>query len=494
MDPVERIVALLGSDSPRNRIAAAVVLGELGARSPQVVSALAEMARDELAALAEPAVEALGKLGARGAMPVLLAALERKDLAQAATQALAALGGAEPKAFAALLEGLRGQSWESAGKLALSVRQTARSAPPAERKSMAKQAAAFLKKLRDDEPALRGAIKILGYLELHQTAALIEPFLSPRQSAVVRVEAITALRFALGPKPAARSLRALIKLLEEPDALVARAARDTLTVVPGVTPAELLRLAHQEGELSQWALERLHAAGAAKELAQLAGDANRVRAQAAVRALAGLRDSAPLLVGALIDAAEETAAHAIAEALERVQLAGRDLAKLRAAGAATLKKSFALARRQLEPVRRADPQGWAQLLRDAVKKASDPARAEAISDLLARSSWATPQDRYAHASLLLRRSGLDPHPRARHADPALVELEKLAADGFAVAAAVAKDKQVSDEARYHAGFHFAEHASPEVRAQGVALLEELASRGRGKIARAAKNKLGLLRG
>jgi len=485
MDPVERIVALLGSDSPRNRIAAAVVLGELGARSPQVVSALAEMARDELAALAEPAVEALGKLGARGAMPVLLAALERKDLAQAATQALAALGGAEPKAFAALLEGLRGQSW---------VRQTARSAPPAERKSMAKQAAAFLKKLRDDEPALRGAIKILGYLELHQTAALIEPFLSPRQSAVVRVEAITALRFALGPKPAARSLRALIKLLEEPDALVARAARDTLTVVPGVTPAELLRLAHQEGELSQWALERLHAAGAAKELAQLAGDANRVRAQAAVRALAGLRDSAPLLVGALIDAAEETAAHAIAEALERVQLAGRDLAKLRAAGAATLRKSFALARRQLEPVRRADPQGWAQLLRDAVKKASDPARAEAISELLARSSWATPQDRYAHASLLLRRSGLDPHPRARHADPALVELEKLAADGFAVAAAVAKDKQVSDEARYHAGFHFAEHASPEVRAQGVALLEELASRGRGKIARAAKNKLGLLRG
>jgi hypothetical protein len=283
-------------------------------------------------------------------------------------------------------------------------------------------------------------------------------------------------------------------LLEEPDALVARAARDTLTVVPGVTPAELLRLAHHGGELAQWALERLHAAGAAKELAQLAGDPDRARAEAAVRALAGLRDSAPLLVGALIDAADETAAHAIAAALERVQLAGRDLAKLRAAGAATLKKSFALARRQLEPVRRADPQGWAKLLRDAVKKASDPARAEAISELLARSSWATPQDRYAHASLLLRRSRLDPHPHARHADPALLELERLAAGGFAVAAAVAKDKQVSDEARYHAGYHFAEHASPEVRAQGVALLEELASHGRGKLARAAKNKLGLLRG
>src|SRR5260370_184563 len=125
------------------------------------------------------------------------------------------------------------------------------------RKGRGKGGGAFLKKARDDGSALRGAIKILGYLELHQTAALIEPFLSPRQSAVVRVEAITALRFALGPKPAARSLRALIKLLEEPDALVARAARHTLTVVPGVTPAQLFRLPHPEAELSQSPLHRL---------------------------------------------------------------------------------------------------------------------------------------------------------------------------------------------------------------------------------------------
>ena len=162
MDPVDRIVALLSDASPRKRIAAAVVLGELGAKSPKVVAALSTLARDELAALAEPAVEALGKLGARAALPVLLEALERKDLAQAATQAIAALGGAAPKSFAALLDGLRGQPWEAASKLALSVRQMARATPPAARRSMAKQVAALLKKLRDDEPALRGAIKILG--------------------------------------------------------------------------------------------------------------------------------------------------------------------------------------------------------------------------------------------------------------------------------------------------------------------------------------------
>ena len=489
MDPVDRIVALLSDASPRKRIAAAVVLGELGAKSPKVIAALSQLARDELSALAEPAVEALGKLGARAALPVLLEALERKDLAEAAAQAIAALGGAAPKSFAALLEGLRGQPWEAASKLALSVRQMARATPLAGRRSMAKQVAALVKKLRDDEPALRGALKILGYLELPETAALLEPYLAGA-SVAVRVEAITALRFVLGEKPAARPLRALLRLLEDADALVARAARDTLTVVPGVSPADLLRLAQLKGELSLWAIERLHALGAARELAQLASGADRARAEAAVRALAGLPGSAQLLVGALIEATEETAAHALAEALERVQLAGRDLARLRAAGAAMLHKSFALARRQLEPVRRADPQGWAQLLRDAARKIADPVRAETLSELLARSSWATPLDRYAHASHLLRRSALDPHPRARQADPALAELEKLAADGFALAAALEKDRAVTDEARYHAGFHFSEHASPEVRAQGILLLEGLAS-GRGKLARAAKNKLGL---
>ena len=490
MDPVDRMVVLLSDASPRKRIAAAVVLGELGVKTAKVIAALSELARDELSALAEPAVEALGKLGARSAMPVLLAALERKDLAQAAAQAISALGGAAPKSFVAVLAGLRGQHWEAVGKLALMVRPMARAATPAERKSMAKQAAAFLKKLRDDEPALRGAIKILGYLELPETASLLEPYLASEQSVPVRVEAITALRFALGQKPAARPLRALVQLLEEEDALVARAARDTLTVVPGVTPAQLLRLAQLKGEISLWAIERLHASGAARELAQLASGADRARAEAAIRALSGLPGSAPLLAGALVEATEEAAAHTLAEALERVQVAGRDLAKLREAGAAMLGKSFALARRQLEPVRRADPQGWAQLLRDAAKKAADPARAETISELLARSSWATPQDRYAHASLLLRRSALDPHPRARQADPALVELEKLLADGFALAAALEKDRAITDEARYHAGFHFSEHAAPEIRAQGVLLLEGLAS-GRSKIARAAKNKLGL---
>src|SRR5260370_37312178 len=296
MDALDKIVALLSDESPRKRIAAAVVLGELGVKAPALIAALSAMARDEMSAIAAPAVEALGKLGARTALPALLEALERKDLLKDASAAIAGLGEevlpalrdrlakATPEvraalsralpavrgSFAMVLAGLRGQPWEAISKVALSVRPTARAAPPPERKQMAKQLASVLRQARGDEPALREAIKILGYLELPETTALLLPHLSRKRPVAVRVEAVTALRFALGEKPTARPLRALIGLLEDADALVSRAARDTLTVVPGVPSQELLRLAQsQNGELALWAIERPRTMGAARALARL---------------------------------------------------------------------------------------------------------------------------------------------------------------------------------------------------------------------------------
>ncbi|HEX9577767.1 MAG TPA: hypothetical protein VF993_08435 [Myxococcales bacterium] len=539
MEMFARILALLDDESPRKRIAAAVVLGELGGRSPAAISGLSRMARDPLAAIAEPAIEALGKLHARGGLPALLDALERKELRKSASEAIAALGEqalpalreraakAAPEvraalsellpavhgSFAMVLDGLRGQPWEAVSKVALSVRQSARAAPPAERKAMAAKLLSFLRKagggqlrwptggaaqqrsIGGDEPALRGAIKILGYLELPETATTLQSFLAKKVSAPMRVEAIMALRFALGEKPAPKVLRALIGLLEDPDALVARAARDTLTVVRAgdVLAKELARLAHaKDAELALWAVGILGASAASKELAQIARGSDRARADAAVKALAALPGTGPLLVAALADAREEAGAHALAEALERFQLSAKELAQLRKAGAAMLRKSLAVARRQLDPVRHADPQGWAKVLREAAAKA-DAARAEAIREVLVRSPYATEEDRYAQASLLLRRSSLDPHPHARQADPALGALEKLASDGFALALALERDRKISLEARYHVGFHFAEQSVPEVRSQGVSLLEGIAAGGRGKLARAARNKLGLLR-
>ena len=143
-------------DARQKTVAAAVVLGELGVRSPAAVSALSQMARDPLAALAEPAIEALGKLGARNALPALLDALERKELRKPASEAIASLGEevlpalrdraarAAPEvraalsellpamrgSFAMVLEGLSGQPFEVVNRVALSVRHSARTSAP----------------------------------------------------------------------------------------------------------------------------------------------------------------------------------------------------------------------------------------------------------------------------------------------------------------------------------------------------------------------------
>ncbi|MHB8877391.1 MAG: hypothetical protein ACYC8T_27175, partial [Myxococcaceae bacterium] len=112
---------------------------------------------------------------------------------------------------------------------------------------------------------------------------------------------------------------------------------------------------------------------------------------------------------------------------------------------------------------------------------------------LVHSDRATNDDRYTLARLQLSRSPRDPHPRARQRDPALVDLERLADDGFPLAKALEKDKAVSDEERYYVGFHFSEQPSPDTRSVGAALLESIALKGRGKLAKAARNKLELRR-
>ena len=56
---------------------------------------------------------------------------------------------------------------------------------------------------------------------------------------------------------------------------------------------------------------------------------------------------------------------------------------------------------------------------------------------------------------------------------------------------MAKDKRLSDEARYYLGVHFAEKATFELKNLGAEILEGLAG-GKGKLAKAAKNKMKLL--
>ncbi len=532
MDPLPRIIALLEDSSGHKRIAAAVVLGELGAKDASVVAALSRMARDPMDAFAGPALTALGQLGSLKALPALLEALGRGgEVQKLASAAIAQLGpdalpeirarmaDAPPPVRAALgqllpavggrlsfemsLEGMLGQSFDVVNRTALTARQEVKSAPEAERKKLAAHVEKFLekKKVQQDEAALRGALKVLGFLELPGPGEALLSYVGPRQSVPVRVEAITALRFAFGAGATKKALRRLIELLEDPDALISRAARDTLTVLkigPDLAD-ELARLSESRDlEVARWAIARL--GGMPGKVAQdalfpVAAGADRARAEAAAKALAQLPGGEKLLATALARAKEEVGATVLAEVLAPLsrQLGKKELTALAQAGEKALADSLAVARKILEPVRDAEPERWAEVLRAkagaALKK--DPARAEALLGVLCRSSQATADDRYAFAALQLARSPKDPHPRARARDGALTELERLADDGLPLAKLLEKDKRLDDATRYYVGFHFVERPAPEARALGVTLLETLAAR-KNKLGKAAKNKLSLL--
>ncbi len=534
MDPLKRIAGLLDDESPRKRIAAAVVLGELEVKDPTVVAQLIAMAKDPIDAFSEAAIEALGRIGSPKALPVLLDALFRKSLAPLASRAIAqfgqsalseirvrletatpeqrtvlsqllpAVGGRQSLELA--LEEMKGQSWEHINKVALSARAESKTMSPAERKVMRTQVEKFLdkKKTADDELALRGALKVLGFLELEDSVDTLLGYLGGKWATAVRIEAVTSLRFALSAGASKKAVRKLMDLLNDSDPLVLRAARETLTVLkfgPEFSDELAELVGSPDNEVGLWAIERLGALAAdsklaAKTLLPVASSNNRAKAEAAAKVLASLPNAQALLVDALAQAVDEVGAHVLAEALNPLatKLSKKDLKKLLEAGADQLGKSFAIAKRQLEPVRNADPEGWAQVLREKAKAVAkkDPARAEAISEMLGSSSVAKADDRFGAVLQRLQHHSLDLHPRSRQRDTVLMVLERLHSEGFKVAEAILKDKKLTDEARYYLGVHFAEKPQFDLKGIGAEVLESLAGKGKGKLAKAAKNKMKLL--
>lgn len=534
MDVAKRLTELLSAKEPRARFAAAFVAGELGLKDAALVaglSALAKSAGDDEAAVA---IEALGKLKVGKALGVLLDGLSRSREVQAASMgALSALGEealpalrekleqATPEARALLsqllpkvgsrqsfeltLDGLKGQPWDAINRVALAVRQELREASDAERRVMKTQVEKVLAKKRtaEDELQLRGLLKILGYTELPEAADELLGYLAPKQPPTVRVEAATALRFAMSRAPSKKGLGKLIEALGDADALVSRAARDSLTVLK-IGPQFAEELAElctaKDADIALWAIGHVGSFTGqdklvAKTLSPLARSGERARAEAAAKALAALPNGPALLVDALAEATDETGAQVLAEALAPLhdKLTKKDAKKLLEAAKDTLGEQLAVAKRQLEPVRAVDAEAWAELLREKSKALAkkDPARAEAVGQLLGRSTVATAEDRIGLAVSQLLHSSYDPHPKARQRDPALAELERLHAEGVSIQGALAKDKKLSDEARYYVGVHFAEKPTFELKNVGAEILEGVAD-GKGKFAKAAKNKLKLL--
>ena len=358
-DPILRkLTALLAHEAPERQIAAAIVLGELGAADAAAISALITAATTDHPTVQRHAVEALGRLRALRALPTIIGALGARDEGvrraaiaaavafqdgavgpvrerlgtttdpverRALEEILGRVGGKD--AFSALLEALDSTDSEASRAAALAVRQRIKAANARERSGYLAQVTKLLERHGARGPRTKpikeqaggkgsagdgltaAALKILGYLEDPAALPLLLGYAKdPRADEAVRQEAVVALRFTSAGAAAARVAPVLLDLAENESSSLARTALYSLASLD-MPPALAKRLgalaARAEPERALLALERLGQmphAEAGHELARLlAKTPDRARADAAAAALSSHPEATAALAAALLD-------------------------------------------------------------------------------------------------------------------------------------------------------------------------------------------------
>ncbi len=541
---IQKIRGLLGSEAHERQIAAAIVLGEIGARGEAVTAALAATVAGGIPPVQRHALEALARLAsgkaARQALPAVLACFgSREDpVRRAAIDAAIAFGddAVEPvrvrlsettdaierrsleevlgrvggkDAFKALMAALDTPDLEAARTAALAVRQRVKDANPREKSAYL---AAVTKVLRAKMSAgrqagrgpgpsvglLAGGLKILGYLEDPAAVPTLVAFArDARQAPAVREEAIVALRFTARGK-AASVAATLIDLAERAPPDLARAALYTLASleIPAALAPRLRKLAlGREPERALLAIERLAqiggAAGADALAAVLAATADRGRAEVAAGAL-DARPEGALAIGRALLATHDA---------ERVVLLARLLRPraraLATSGAAGKKLARALVG---AAVSRAGKTGGGGAAGDGdlVPLAREIDREATGAGLRAQAVKLQKRQDSSGALALLRLIGQSADAtaedgyalasaelRAGHRDEALAIAQQLLDRGFDLAAALRRDRGLDPALRYQVGFALCERR----HAAGEEILSDLARGGRSKVAGMARAKL-----
>ncbi len=534
MKEIERIASMLGSDAVEKRIAAAVVLTELGSKAPVVLQGLVGLLESNLPVLQRHGLEALGKLGGVKQLPKILPLLLSGDaeVRSAAVGAVAALGDdavpaikermavASPEekrtleatlarmgsgtAFHTLLATLEGQDQEAARQAALAVRQFIKDADAKGRRAYLSETEKFLarKKAPPSPNAVAAAIKILGFLEDEKALTTIVTYLKDEKAPwQVRQEAVIAVRFALKESGKhANVIDALLGLAEGTDRSLARTATDTLLglQLPPALASRLARLAGTaDSDRAKVAMEQLsqqNTKEATKALVDLIVTQPRQRAEAAMGMVANHPDAGPMLARALLKTTDADRAWLLRKAVKACG-GGRLDRKLRdeVLEAAFEKISDGATGWEalLEVARDADPETTADALRELagkLKKAKKEDRAISAFRTLCRSPQATDDDRYLLASMELSRSKLDTHPLSRERDEGIKLVDQLLNRRFDVGKALRKDRAITLEHKFYLGFHFAEKGHP----LGEDLLEEVVQESpRTKMGKIARNKLKL---
>lgn len=474
---LRKLTALLAHDAPERQIAAAIVLGELGAADAAAVAALIDAAGTGHPAIQRHAVEALGRLHAPKALPTILVALGARDesLRRAAIAAaigfqdaavapvrarltattdpierraleeiLGRVGGKD--AFSALLAALDTTDAEASRAAALSVRQRIKAANARERSGYLAQVTKLLDAKRETTKeaakattnkatpgtgVTTAALKILGYLEDAAAVPLLLGYAKDaRADEAVRQEAVVALRFTSAGATVTRVVPALLDIAGGESLSLARTALYSLASLD-VPPALAKRLgalaARAEPERALLALERLGQMPhpeAGQELARLlAKTPDRARAEAAAAALSNHPEATVALAAALLEA---TDGHRVALLAKLLQ----PRAPAMSAGTAAEKK---LAR---------------ALIQAAVERASDPGPAgQALLPLARALDAAAVADGLRAAADRAARSRVLPRAKNKPAAPHPTEIalalrrrlghsaEATPQDGYALAVA-----------------------------------------------------------
>jgi HEAT repeat protein len=529
---IDKVAALLSSKAIDKQIAASIVLGELRAKGPKVVDGLRQLLSSEVPPVQRHALEALGRIGARKTLPDIFPLLtaHHEEVRLAAAQAvasvgsevvptirdrikvasseerrvldgiLAELGGAD--AFSTLLVGLDTSDEEAAKAAALAIRHEVKRADSRQRHRYATQTEKFLKQKKAHGPiAVAAGIKILGYLEDQKAVpTLLEYASDAKAPAHIRQEALLALRFTTPAKDTpAEVASVLLDAASGEDRVLAHTALHTLSTleVPAKLLKKLIKLAtHPDIERSRLAIEHLGrtpGVETAEALVEVLSAVDRKRAELAATALAGRSEAAPALAKHLLAATDPDRAWLLRNVLRPFakQLKGPVLAKLRASALDKLAQGTRGFEAALDIAREGDAKAVATDLRELAQRLSKQKkleRATTVLRLLAKSEHAVPDDLYRLASIELGQSRLDTQPNARATDTSLKLFSSLLERGFDVAAALRRDRSVDPAMQYYVGFHFAESRHP----LGIELLEEVIKKGgRTKVAKMAKNKLGL---
>jgi len=533
MGDIERIAKLLHDEAIDKQLAAAIVLGELKAKAPEVVAGLDKLLGSGVPHLQRHALDALARIGAKKSLPLVFPLLtaHAEEVRRAAAAAVASVGedvvpmiqkrmptaSADERraldailaelggddAFSALLQGLGSGDEEAARQAALAVRHEVKSADAKQRRRYLAQTEKFLRqKTTADSPgATAAALKIMGYLEDEKAVpTLLSYAIAKDRPASVRHEAIIALRFAAQQLKSSNDLAgALLDAAEGTDRVLAQTALHTLGTIelPAKLAKRLVKLAaHPEMDRAQFAIGELgRRAGpeSAEALVEILCKAEKRRAELAATALAGREEAISPLAKALLETRDADRAWIIRNVVRpmakkikpavRKQLQDAALATL-AAGDRGWEAAFDVARD-------ADPKATAEALRELAQKLAkgkNPDKAATVMRLLSKSEHATDEDQYRLASLELAKSRQDTHPSMRANDEALKLLGTLLGRGFDVATALRKDRSLDLDQLYYVGFHFIEQR----QAVGEELLEEVVKKGgRNKVARMARNKLAL---